>query len=72
MVKSIIILASTGFFTILGIAAGVVILLNRTKDFSDHEGFTTAMMVACPTAAGLVAGFLIGVAATALGGESKK
>jgi hypothetical protein len=53
--KTIAIILSSIFFTILGIIAGVVIVLNRPADIHDPEGFITILMVMMPTACGLLA-----------------
>jgi hypothetical protein len=69
MGKSIVILASTALFTVLGIIAGTVVVLNLPKDLHDPEGFMRPMSVLCPAAGGLVAGVVVGIIAVVLGGS---
>ncbi len=72
MFKTIAIITSSIFFTILGIIAGLVIVLNRPADFRDSEGFITILMVMLPTAGGLLAGIVVGVLAAMMGGSATR
>ncbi len=72
MFKTIAIITSSIFFTILGIIAGLVIVLNRPADFQDREGFITILMVLLPTAGGLLAGIVVGVLAAVMGGSATR
>ena len=72
MFKTIAVIASTFLFTILGIAAAVVLVLNRPQDMQDRDGIWTALMVLLPTAGGFVAGAVVGLVAASLAPSSAK
>ncbi|MBC7855193.1 MAG: hypothetical protein IAF94_17315 [Pirellulaceae bacterium] len=72
MFKTIAIIISSIVFTILGIIAGLVIVLNCPGDLHDNEGFITILMVMLPTAGGLLAGIVVGVMAAVLGGSAMR
>jgi hypothetical protein len=55
-------------FTVLGLMAGLVIVLNLPEGFHDPEGFITCLMVLGPTGGGVVAGVVVGLIAAAVGG----
>ena len=63
MFKTIAVIVSTFLFTILGIVAASVLVLNRPVDMNDRDGIWTSLMVLLPTAGGLVAGLVVGVIA---------
>jgi hypothetical protein len=50
-------------FTVIGLGAGIAVVLNLPDDFRDHEGVATALMVLLPAAGGLVAGVVVGLIA---------
>ena len=60
MARVIAIIVSAAIFTVLGMGAAALILLNRPAGFQDHVGFITTMMVLVPTVGGLVAGTALG------------
>jgi ABC-type molybdate transport system permease subunit len=64
MARVIVILASAAIFTMLGMGAATLILLNRPPGFQDREGVITTMMVLGPTVGGLLAGTALGFFAT--------
>lgn len=72
MFKTIAVIASTFLFTILGIAAAVVLVLNRPQDLQDRDGIWTALMVLLPTTGGLIAGAVVGLLAASLAPSSTK
>ena len=72
MFKTIAVIASTFLFTVLGIAASVVLVLNRPQGLEDREGIWTAFMVMLPTAGGFVAGAIIGLVAASLAPSGPK
>ena len=72
MFKTIAIIISSIIFTILGMITGLVIVLNRTADFQDREGFITVLMVLLPTAGGLLAGIVVGMLAAVIGGSAAR
>ena len=71
MFKTIAVIISAVIFTILGIIAGVIIVLNRPSEFQDREGIFTVLGVLLPTAGGLVAGLVVGMLAAAMGGPTR-
>ncbi|MGI8981822.1 MAG: hypothetical protein ACR2FY_21540 [Pirellulaceae bacterium] len=72
MFKTIAIITSSIIFTVLGIIAGLVIVLNRPSDSHDPEGWLTLLMVMLPTAGGLLAGIVVGVLAAVMGGAATR
>jgi ABC-type molybdate transport system permease subunit len=66
MFKALTVIASAFLFTVLGIVASVVLVMNRPTDFQDREGVWTAIMVLLPTTGGFVAGVVVGLIAASL------
>ena len=59
-------------FAVLGLIAGLIMVLNRPENMHDPEGFITVMMVLGPTAGGTVAGVTVGLIASAVSGSGVK
>ena len=56
-------------FTVVGLLAGLILVLNRPQNIHDPEGFLTIMMVLGPTAGGVVAGIVVGLLAASVSGR---
>jgi hypothetical protein len=63
MARSILIVASTFLFTVLGLVTGIALLLTLPKDFYDPEGFQRGVMMMLPLAGGGVFGLIVGAIA---------
>ena len=70
MFKTIAVIGSAFLFTVLGIVAAGVLVMNRPADMRDNEGIWTAFMVLLPTAGGLVAGVVVGILAASFAPSS--
>ena len=56
-------------FTVLGLIAGLIIVVNRPIDMHDPEGMITVMMVLGPTAGGVISGVVVGLIAAGISGR---
>ena len=63
VIRTVAIILSAVIFTIMGMLAGLMIVVNRPRNFSDPEGLITMAMVIVPTAGGLIAGVIVGIIA---------
>ena len=63
MGKPILVLISTFLFTIMGLLVGTTILWGLPRDYHDHQGVATSLMVILPTLGGAIFGLLVGMTA---------
>jgi hypothetical protein len=63
MGKPILVLISTFLFSVMGLLVGIAILWGLPKDYHDHQGVATALMVILPSLGGAVFGLFVGMTA---------